>query len=245
MASISNAFTPARLIKIDQYADYVPFVSTATNLVDLFQKCVLIPRMKPEEIEQSRYYTYLQDKSVMRCITLLVPLFGNGVIILHRCYVEICLLIKEGNRLEKLLHKTTEKLSKQLLIRLKLDHSSFYKIPAKFKTDPDFMVKALKILLDHHSVHFEWYSYSFEKIADRNPDFYIQYFNQMILPGIQGRIKPELLDVFKKCIESFIQKKASSLLDPKDSVKMLLDYTASDKMNAFFKTVISPIAVSA
>lgn len=71
------------LVKADNYSSYVPFLSTAVNLVDLFQKCVVMPRMQEAEIWNSHYYTHLDQKSIGRCIGLLVPILGNILVAIY------------------------------------------------------------------------------------------------------------------------------------------------------------------
>jgi|GEM_PF-2893599 len=61
----------------DRFSDYVPILSTVTNLIDLFQKCVVIPLMNQQSVSSSHYYTYLNQKSFLRCVLLLVPVLGN------------------------------------------------------------------------------------------------------------------------------------------------------------------------
>lgn len=62
------------LIKADNICDYIPIVSTVSNLADLFQKCVLYV-VKTET--KNRYWRHIQNKDLMRCLYLLVPGFGN------------------------------------------------------------------------------------------------------------------------------------------------------------------------
>jgi lambda repressor-like predicted transcriptional regulator len=64
----------------DVICDYIPLVSSATNLIDLFQKAVIIPRMSPNEIKQDRYYSVLNNKPFWRCLCLLmIPGLSNLV----------------------------------------------------------------------------------------------------------------------------------------------------------------------
>lgn len=69
------------LINIDVVCDYIPFVSTITNLVDLFQKTLTLP--EPNRSQENPYYTYLREKDDFRCKVLLVPIFGNIFIMLY------------------------------------------------------------------------------------------------------------------------------------------------------------------
>lgn len=69
------------LINIDMFFDYVPFFSTMSNLVNIFQKCVVIPFISDEYLKESHYFSYIKDKEYLRCIFLLVPILGNLVVI--------------------------------------------------------------------------------------------------------------------------------------------------------------------
>ncbi len=59
------------LVSADQVLDHVPVISAFSNLIVLFQKCVILPLMKAETIEKSHYYTYIKTKSCIRCVTLI------------------------------------------------------------------------------------------------------------------------------------------------------------------------------
>jgi hypothetical protein len=65
--------------------DYLPLASTITNLVDIFYKCVILPFLSQETIQQQPLYTRLQEKSLARCCALLVPILGNIVILFLDC----------------------------------------------------------------------------------------------------------------------------------------------------------------
>ncbi|MBS4168371.1 hypothetical protein [Parachlamydia sp. AcF125] len=65
------------LLKADQISDYVPVISTVTNLVALFQKSVVFSLKQKAAISESHYYSYLQQKSFSRCLVLLIPVIGN------------------------------------------------------------------------------------------------------------------------------------------------------------------------
>lgn len=65
------------LIALDHTFDHIPFVSTATNLVDLFQKSIFIPVLSPKNLTSCRYFVHLKVKSFFRCLVLLFPFIGN------------------------------------------------------------------------------------------------------------------------------------------------------------------------
>lgn len=75
-------------IEKDERNDRIPLVSSVTNIVDLVAK-VNLPK-NPAEISKDYYVTYLSQKSVLRCVVLLVPFIGNLV-------VKIYDLIKDNN----------------------------------------------------------------------------------------------------------------------------------------------------
>lgn len=66
--------------EVDAICDYIPFVSTVSNIVDLFQKCVY--KCLPENIAKNRYWTHIKWKEISRCIILLIPILGNLYIII-------------------------------------------------------------------------------------------------------------------------------------------------------------------
>ncbi|MCB1112325.1 MAG: DUF4116 domain-containing protein [Chlamydiales bacterium] len=70
-------------IAADQAADYIPVVSTVSNLVDLFQKTVVISNMKPTTIEKAHYFSHLNKKSKTRCAVLLIPVLGNLAVAIY------------------------------------------------------------------------------------------------------------------------------------------------------------------
>ena len=76
MNSVSRA-----LIKADNFLDYVPVLSSISNLVILFQKCVLANVPKNEITDH--YYKHIKDKSCVRCVILLIPVIGNVIIAIN------------------------------------------------------------------------------------------------------------------------------------------------------------------
>lgn len=67
-------------LPIHRSRDYIPFVSTASSLVDLFRKCVVLPFIKPEAVQKSHFYTRISQTNLLRSVVLLVPILGNIVI---------------------------------------------------------------------------------------------------------------------------------------------------------------------
>jgi hypothetical protein len=67
-------------VKADNLCDYIPTVSTLSNLIDLFQKYVILPFISNQTIDNSHYYTHLKNKSILRSIVLLIPVIGNVIV---------------------------------------------------------------------------------------------------------------------------------------------------------------------
>jgi len=65
------------LIQVDNVCDYIPVVSSVTNLVVIFQKYVVMPNLKESNIVNNHYFIHLQNKNTVRCVVLLLPVLGN------------------------------------------------------------------------------------------------------------------------------------------------------------------------
>lgn len=69
------------LYKYDHLLSYIPFVSTVTNLFDLYQKYVVLPNLQLDALcKHKHYYQHLQKKPTLRCVVLLLPILGNIII---------------------------------------------------------------------------------------------------------------------------------------------------------------------
>ena len=69
-----------KLVIADRVCDYIPVVSSLTNLIDIFQKCVILSFKNQITIENNHYYEHLKNKSYIRCIILLIPILGNIIV---------------------------------------------------------------------------------------------------------------------------------------------------------------------
>ncbi|MGR3951565.1 MAG: hypothetical protein QRY74_01400 [Chlamydia sp.] len=76
MSSISSYSISNLLIISDTYLDYIPIVSTVTNLINIIQKCIILPILAPA-IRKNRYYKHIDTKKFAHCLFLLVPIIGN------------------------------------------------------------------------------------------------------------------------------------------------------------------------
>ncbi len=81
MISRPNQRNP--LVAFDQKLEYVPFISTFLSISNLFLKYVSIPRYPQREPIKKDYYTYICQKSLLRCAIIAIPIFGNLVIAIY------------------------------------------------------------------------------------------------------------------------------------------------------------------
>lgn len=75
--SISNKIFSC-LKTADHVADFIPFLSTATNVIDLGAKLVLTCFASKKTIDSNRYFKHLDEKSIGKCLVLLIPIAGNA-----------------------------------------------------------------------------------------------------------------------------------------------------------------------
>lgn len=71
--------TQKNYIDLDKKLDYIPVVSTATNLFQLFLKATLYFTSQ-HTIDKNPYYMHITRKPISRCIVLLIPVIGNVII---------------------------------------------------------------------------------------------------------------------------------------------------------------------
>jgi hypothetical protein len=101
-------------IKTDILCDYIPVLSTLSNLTVLFQKSVVIPNLSAPTTQNNRYFTHIKDKSFTRCVILLIPLLGNILVGFHDIYrhlkpkFETYLKTKEAKKRDIFFSKCTE-----------------------------------------------------------------------------------------------------------------------------------------
>jgi len=72
-------------VELDENADFIPFVSTVTNVSDLVLKGALnlMDQKRLSEALKSHFLKHIYDKSTLRSITLLIPILGNGIVYLY------------------------------------------------------------------------------------------------------------------------------------------------------------------
>lgn len=78
----SNSIIENILVGVDRVCDYIPLVSTLTNIVDIIGKMIIgAVRHKSETrdatIEKHKYTHHLKHKHLGRCVASAIPGFGN------------------------------------------------------------------------------------------------------------------------------------------------------------------------
>lgn len=153
-------------VKVAEFCDYIPGVSTATNAVALLGKAI-IPHIHPDQKsytaisndEPKHYYQYIQEKDVSRSLLLLIPGIGNLIVGIvdftkhlaerHKSSQEKSAILKSLNEWVKAMncysmhlnHPLTDNKSLNEIIN-EIQGSMNY---SKFQNDPRFMEKANKI----------------------------------------------------------------------------------------------------
>lgn len=90
IASLSRITSAQNLILLDKVCDLIPIVSSVTNLIVLFEKCVF-KFCSAETIKNNHYYTHINDKSLVQCLALIfIPFISN-------CVIAVYNLVKKEN----------------------------------------------------------------------------------------------------------------------------------------------------
>lgn len=64
-------------ISFDKAASYIPGVSTVVNIPEIAYKLFITNKLDNKSFESDSINAYLADKSLIRCIVLLIPVLGN------------------------------------------------------------------------------------------------------------------------------------------------------------------------
>lgn len=73
------------LVKLDKICDYIPIISTISNIVDIIQKRVFLLNMQKSKIDSNHYFKHLNNKSITACIVFAVPFGRICFTILDKC----------------------------------------------------------------------------------------------------------------------------------------------------------------
>lgn len=68
-------------IQFDKAASYIPGVSTVVNLPEIIYKTFIINGLDQESFKFDPVNVYLSQKSLLRCVVLLIPILGNLAIL--------------------------------------------------------------------------------------------------------------------------------------------------------------------
>ena len=117
-------------VKTDRICDYIPLVSTATNLVNLFQRTITLLRSQNKSDVKNNYYEHLQKKSFARCCVLLIPVLGNVIIGLY--------IYKEQKKAKD------DKAKDDALILVKQDGFNLQDVSAALQGDKDVVLAAVQ-----------------------------------------------------------------------------------------------------
>lgn len=113
----------------DQICDFIPFVSTATNLFDLYMKYAILSKFDREAVINSEYYTHIYYKEDDRMIALIMPIIN---IISAIAFAILDLENREWDDKDK----TTSSLS--------IDGQNLHKASPRLKDDIDVVMEAVR-----------------------------------------------------------------------------------------------------
>ena len=71
-------------VKNYEKLDYIPIASTLKSTKELFEKYVALP-FRNSQATSEHNYSYLNNKPLLRCITLLIPVIGNILVLCFGC----------------------------------------------------------------------------------------------------------------------------------------------------------------
>lgn len=68
-------------IQFDRAASYIPGVSTIVNLPEIMYKLFIMNELDEKTLQSDSVKSYLSEKSLIRCLVLLIPILGNLAIL--------------------------------------------------------------------------------------------------------------------------------------------------------------------
>ena len=77
-----NVDTTNFFTKLDKVCDYIPVVSTLSNITDLVQQVLVLPFLNTDFRVKNNYYTHLECKTLFRPLLLLIPVIGNIIVVI-------------------------------------------------------------------------------------------------------------------------------------------------------------------
>lgn len=76
---VSNYYFSNFLVNMDKTIDFIPGLSTVSNLFDLFLKYKFLQNKPATEIKSNPYYTHIEEKDSHLSVVLCVPVLGNAI----------------------------------------------------------------------------------------------------------------------------------------------------------------------
>ena len=121
------------LVNADKICDYIPGISTVTNIVNLVQKIFLETLVPDSMIWKSHYYTHLDEKGYIRCLlAILLPVLGNY------------LIFAGDDELEMVKKKCGEENLGSIALQKRTDRQGLINLSAQLENDKSRMLKALQ-----------------------------------------------------------------------------------------------------
>lgn len=212
-----------KLVEFYSYTDYIPVVSVATNLFDLFVKAVILPYKNHEEIQQNRYYTYLSNKETNRCLYLtLIPIMNLWIANVGCAIYDYYSSKYDDSEFMFNAFKRDEKSLKKLSLRLKNDQTFMFDVfkhktsAHKYfgdllKTNRDFLFECIKIDPSFYSIAHSYFSI----IDDKDIALFVIDKDLSLFDSFSERLKKD-----KNVALSLLKKNGQSLEKMDSSIKL-------------------------
>lgn len=223
-------------IKADKLFDRIPVLSTVGNLVNLFQKCVVIPRMDKVEIDKSEYYRYLNEKSIVRCTLLLLPVLGNVIVAIYD--MAVSLLKVQKNQAAISPKVIVKEINDDIALARMMQHGHFFQGPTEIlhkglvmgmPTDP-IMTNLIptRVNIDLQSPKF---SFNESDISKKNLPELSTWFKEILIN------KGDLSQNSAEKAAKFLMDKIVSFFDKNKSVKTFMtENSILERTDQFGKT---------
>ena len=137
-------------IKICNACDYIPVVSTFSNVVKLFNNCIVEPLKNKNLNNKSWIDNHLKNKKVLRNLILLVPVIGNIIYVIYDLvntiiFYKTLSLVKLNPVALKYAADELKKDREIVLAAVKNDGLALEYAADELKKDRDFILAAVKI----------------------------------------------------------------------------------------------------
>jgi hypothetical protein len=167
-------------VKNYEKLDYIPIASTLKSTKELFEKYVALP-FRNSQATSEHNYSYLNNKPLLRCITLLIPVIGNILVGIYDFANRTCE------------QKEPETSQEELLLIVKKNPDALKDAPEHLKKDEIFMCRAFKENIDS--------IFHADNDLKNNEDFILEAFktNPSTLWCASPNLKNSVKFMFKAC----------------------------------------------